>query len=349
MVAPLRIGARLVGPDQPCFVIAEAGINHNGSVDLALKLVDAARGAEADAVKFQLFRVEEQVSAGAMTAEYQQRGTGATNMREMARRYDLPWEAHRIIVEHCRRVGITYMLSCFDPAAVDFALELGCECIKVGSGEITNYPLLAHIARTGVPILLSTGMSTLEEVAGAVDHIRESGGEALALFHCVSSYPTHPGAVNLRAMQTLERAFRVPVGFSDHTVGSEVAVAAVALGACIVEKHFTTDKMLPGPDHAMSLDAREFSDFVAAIRNSEAALGDGRKQPSVDEFATRIAARRSLVSVRAIKAGERLGEDMVTLKRPATGIDPRLWHTVRGRVAAMDIPGDVPITWEMLQ
>jgi N,N'-diacetyllegionaminate synthase len=344
----IKIGERMIGDGESVLIIAEAGVNHNGQLERALELVSVAREAGADAVKFQLYRPEEQVSRGARTAGYQRARTGAENMLEMALSYELPWEAHRAIAARCRETGIAYMSSCFDREAVDFLVQLGGEGIKVGSGEMTNYPLLAHMSQTGLPILLSTGMSTLSDVAGAVEHIHASGPSTLALFQCVSNYPADPATSNLRAMLTMRSAFNVPVGFSDHTPGAAVAVAAVALGACMVEKHFTLDKTLPGPDHAMSLDPSELRDYVKAIRIAESALGDGIKRPVASESETLIAARRSLVSARGIPAGESLDESNVTLKRPATGIDPRLWQTVRGRKAATDIPPDVPITWEML-
>ena len=344
----IDIAGHLIGYDNPCFIIAEAGVNHNGSLERALRLVDAAHAAGADGVKFQLFRGEEQASRGAPTAEYQREHTGSDSMLDMAQSYDLLWDAQRVIAAHCREVDIVYLASCFDQLAVDFLISLGGECIKVGSGEITNYPLLAHMATTGKPILLSTGMSTLQDVAGAVEYIRAHGDSPLVLFQCVSNYPADPGTINLRAMHTLAQAFNVPVGYSDHTLGSAVAVAAVALGACMVEKHFTLDKTLPGPDHAMSLDPAELRDFVAAIRTAQVALGNGVKRPHPGELATRTVARRSLVSTRLIHAGERLDDTNVTLKRPATGIDPRLWDAVYNRTTAVDIPDDVPITWDML-
>ncbi len=348
MVNQVFIGDRRVGPGEPCFIIAEAGVNHDGRIDQALQLVDVARDAGADAVKFQLFRVEEQISGVAPTAAYQKEHTGATTMVEMAKSYDLPWEAHREIAAHCRKRGIAYMASCFDPQAVDFYLQLSEAPIKVGSGEITNLPLLRHMARTGRPILLSTGMSTLAEVAGAVDLVRQSGPSPLILFHCVSNYPTTPETANLRVMPVLAQAFDVPVGFSDHTTGFVVAAAAVALGAALIEKHFTTDRTLPGPDHAMSLGPEELKHFVQGVRDIEAAMGSGVKQLQPGELEVQRVARRSLVSTRLIRAGEQLDEASITLKRPATGIPPHLRETVYGRIAAVDIPADVPIVWEML-
>jgi N-acetylneuraminate synthase/N,N'-diacetyllegionaminate synthase len=227
-------------------------------------------------------------------------------------------------------------------------LEIGGECIKVGSGEITNYPLLEYMTKTGKPILLSTGMSTLQDVAGAVELIWKKGHSPLALFQCTSNYPADPDTINLRAMKTLEQAFQVPVGYSDHTIGIEIPLAAVALGANLLEKHFTLDRKLPGPDHAMSIEPDDLKDLVEKIRSVESALGDGVKKAQQEEISTQRVARRSLVTISAIKAGETLSEFNVTLKRPGTGIDPRLWEYIQGRKAKVEIPADIPITWEMI-
>ncbi len=339
---------RKIGNNHPCFIIAEAGVNHNGSLELALRLVDAAVAAGADGVKFQLYRSEEQVSHSAHTASYQYRQTQTSSMLQMSKDYDLPWEAHRIIAEYCRNLGIAYIASCFDSLAVQLVLDLKGSCIKVGSGEITNYPLLKCIADSGLPVLLSTGMSTLQDVAGAVEHIRQYGDNKIVLFQCVSSYPAEPSSINLRAMSSMASALGTLAAFSDHTEGNIVGVAAAALGACMIEKHFTLDKNLPGPDHAMSLCPVELKHFVDAIRIAESALGDGIKRPHPTEIPIRTTARRSLVSARPIAAGEILDHTNVTLKRPATGIDPRLWDAIKGRTAKQDIAQDIPITWEML-
>jgi len=347
-MATIEIAGRLIGGNNPCFIIAEAGVNHNGSLEMALELADAAACAGADAVKFQLYTAGEQVSKKTRTVSYQQKNTGADTMMEMAKSYDLPWEAHKKIAQHCRDRGIMYMSSCFDRSAVDFLLGIGGECIKVGSGEITNFPLLAHMAATGRPILLSTGMSELSEVAQAVEHIRSSGGSPIALFHCVSSYPAAPSSINLRVMVSLAAAFGVPVGFSDHTVGHEISCAAVALGAALIEKHFTLDKGLPGPDHAMSLDPRELKELVEAIRRVESAIGDGLKTVDASERENRVAARRGLISTCDIAVGERLGETNSAFKRPAIGIDPRFHHVVKGKKANRAIQADEPITWDIL-
>lgn len=344
----ILINDRKVGNNHPCFIIAEAGINHNGSLEMALRLVDAAVAAGADGVKFQLYQVEEQVSHTATAAVYQNKQTPSSSMLEMSKNYDLPWENHRIIAKYCSSSGIAYIASCFDPLAVQFLIDLNGSCIKVGSGEITNYPLLKCIAASGLPVLLSTGMSTLQDVAGAVEHIRQQGDNKIVLFQCVSNYPAEPSSINLRAMSAMASALGTLAAYSDHTEGSTVAVAAVALGACMIEKHFTLDKTLPGPDHAMSLSPPELKQFVENIRSAESCLGDGIKRPHPSEIPIRTAARRSLVSARTILAGEILNDTNVTFKRPATGIDPRLWDAAKGRTAKHNIDGDTPITWEML-
>ncbi|MEN6349800.1 MAG: N-acetylneuraminate synthase family protein [Syntrophomonas sp.] len=344
----IEINGRKIGDNSPCFIIAEAGVNHNGKLELALELVEIAKAAGADAVKFQLFRPEEQVSIAARPAAYQQERSGFDNMLQMGKSYDLPWEEHRTIAAYCRKLGIIYLASCFDRLAVNFLIGLGGEAVKVGSGEITNYPLLAYISSTGLPILLSTGASTLRDVAGAVEHINQNGSSPIILLHCVSNYPADPAALNIRAMQTMARAFGALKGFSDHTSGWIAAPVAVALGACVIEKHFTLDKNLPGPDHAASLDPAGLRDFVAVIRTAEACLGDGVKHLLEEEKPIRTASRRSLVSYSHITAGSRLDEHNTTFKRPATGIDPRLWETVRGRTVKSSVPPDTPIKWEML-
>lgn len=337
-----------IGPEHPCFIIAEAGVNHNGSLDLALQLVDAASSAGADAVKFQLYNIHEQVSLVAPTAEYQQAGTGMQSMLQMAESYELPWSCHEDIVARCRERGIAYMASCFDRNAVDFFIGLGGDCIKVGSGELTNYPLLEYMSSTGKPILLSTGMCSLADVADAVQCIQNAGKSPLVLFQCVSNYPAAPSSINLKVLKVYSEAFDVPVGYSDHTEGNAIAAASVAMGACMIEKHFTLDKSQPGPDHAMSLNPEELTAFVASIRDVQAAIGDGIKRIVPSEEAVRSVARRSLVAARDLVPGETLDDSNVTLKRPACGIDPRAWQYVRGRQVSKIIAQNTPITWESL-
>lgn len=350
MTKETRVNQNLVGIGNPCFVIAEAGVNHNGDLEKAIELASVAHRAGADAVKFQLFNIEEQVSKFAESAPYQRKGAGQKTMTEMAKAYDLPWEDHRVIAQHCKQLGITYMASCFDSKAVDFLIhEIGTESLKVGSGEITNYPLLRHMAQTGKLILLSTGMCTLKDVAGAVDQIQSTGDSSIILLHCVSSYPALEEDVNLRAMTTLQEQFNMPVGYSDHTRGETAAIAAVTLGAVTIEKHFTIDNTLLGPDHAMSLNPRQLEKFVQAIRRTEALLGDGVKKPTKAEKKMQTYARRSIVASTSIKANTLLTPSNITLKRPATGIDPRSWGETIGRKTIVDISKDQPITLDMLQ
>ncbi len=290
-----------------CFIIAEAGVNHNGELEKAIELIDIAYSAGADAVKFQLFNVEEQVSKSAENAPYQRKGSGKQSMSDMAKSYDLPWEKHKILFDHCNNLGIVYMSSCFDSRAVDFLIhDLGGECIKISSGELTNYPLLRYVAQTGKTIILSTGMSTIDDVRDAVNIIKENGESNLVLLHCVSNYPASEVDVNLKAINTLKEEFNTTVGYSDHTKGNNAAIIALALGAKVIEKHFTINKSLPGPDHSMSLNPKELEDFVKTIRSTEIMLGDGVKKPTKSEEKMKIYARRSVVSLKNIIAGEEL-------------------------------------------
>ena len=269
-------------------------------------------------------------------------------MLQLAESYELPWTCHEDPVARCRDRGIAYMASCFDRNAVDFFIGLGGDCIKVGSGELTNYPLLEYMSSTGKTILLSTGMCSLADVADAVQCIRNAGESPLVLFQCVSNYPAAPSSINLKVLKVYSEAFDVLVGYSDHTEGNAIAAASVAMGACMIEKHFTLDKSLPGPDHAMSLNPEELTAFVASIRDVQAAIGDGIKRIVPSEEAVRSVARRSLVAARDLVPGETLDDSNVTLKRPACGIDPRAWQYVRGRQVSKIIAQNTPITWESL-
>ncbi len=341
--------AFLVGDSYPVFIIAEAGVNHNGELDMALRMVDAAAEAGADAVKFQTFETHRVISAVAPKAEYQARTTGsAESQLDMVRRLELSAEAHYELLARCRERGVLFMSTPFDRKSVDLLDELGVPAFKIGSGEITNWPFLEYIARKGKPIILSTGMSYLSEVDEAVRIIRNAGGNQLALLHCVSNYPSDPADVNLRAMQTLAAAFQVPVGYSDHTLGIEVALAAVALSARIIEKHFTLDKNLPGPDHQASLEPHELQLLVNGVRIVEAALGHGRKQPAASEANTAAVARRSLVAAQDIPVGAVLTKDMIAIKRPGSGLPPAMYSYLIGRTARTTIPADALFTWEML-
>lgn len=332
MVTAVRIGPRLVGPGHPCFVIAEAGVNHNGDVDLAIKLINAALEAGADAVKFQTFKAERLVSPTAPKAQYQLKTTDRGESQfEMIRRLELSEEDHEILQEHCRHREIVFLSSPFDELCADYLETLGVEAFKIPSGEITNHPFLAHVARKGRPILLSTGMADMQEVEAAVGVIRKAGEPGLILLQCVSNYPADPMDVNLRAMRTMAEAFDLPVGYSDHVPGNEVAFAAVVLGACVIEKHFTLDRNLPGPDHQASLEPSELAQLIQGIRTIERSLGDGIKRPAESEANTAAVARKSLVARRAIAAGTELTPDDLIAKRPGTGIPPSRLGELIGR------------------
>ena len=345
----IKIAGRRVGADQPCFIIAEAGVNHNGDVELARRLVDVATEAEADAIKFQTFKAEQVISATAPKAEYQLQTTDpAESQLDMARRLELSPEAHRELQAYCQERGVLFMSTPFDEESADLLNELRVPVFKIGSGEITNWPFLEYVARKGKPIILSTGMSYLSEVDEAVRVIRSAGCDQLVLLHCVSNYPADPADANLRAMQTMAAAFQVPAGYSDHTPGIEVALVAVALGACVIEKHFTLDRNLPGPDHWASLEPDELTALVRGIRTVEAALGHGCKRPAASEANTAAVARRSLVAAQDIPADTMLTEEMIAIKRPGTGLPPAMRPYLAGRTVLTPVQAGTLLTLEIL-
>jgi N,N'-diacetyllegionaminate synthase len=324
-------------------VIAEAGVNHNGDIDLAFKLVDAAARAGADLVKFQTFRAQSLVTPDARKAVYQERRTGAEESQlDMLRRLELDDNAHRQLKAHCQACGIGFLSTGFDSESVDFLLELGVNWLKIPSGEITNLPYLRHIGRAGKQVILSTGMADMDETEQAIVALEAAGTSrsAITVLHCTTEYPAPMASVNLRAMLTLRDVLGVRVGYSDHTRGIEVAVAAVALGACVFEKHFTLDRGLPGPDHQASLEPDELAAMVSSIRNIEVALGDGVKQASEVELSNRDVVRKSLVALRPIQCGENFSFENVTAKRPGTGLSPMRWDEIMGRKAPRDFVVD---------
>lgn len=334
----------------PVFVIAEAGVNHNGELGKALALVDAAADAGADAVKFQTFKAEMLVSRFAARAAYQERNLpdGSTQL-EMIRRLELDEAAHRALQARARERGIEFLSTPFDEESLAMLVRLGVPRLKLSSGEVTNKPLLQAAARAGLPLILSTGMSTLEEAGQAVAWVRAAAPACpLTLLHCLTEYPAPPAEVNLRAMRTLRDAFGVPVGYSDHTMGIEVSLAAVALGACLVEKHLTLDRGLPGPDHKASLEPAEFKALVAGVRAVEAALGDGVKRVAPSEAANRAVGRRSVVAARALSAGHVLTAEDIAIKRPGDGIPPAQAEAVLGRALRRPVALDEVLTWEAL-
>jgi N,N'-diacetyllegionaminate synthase len=324
-------------------IIAEAGVNHNGDPTLARKLIDVAADAGADRVKFQTFKAGALVTASADKAAYQERLTGAQeSQRAMLSRLELSPALHRELLVHCRARGIGFFSTGFDLDSVRFLAELGLESFKVPSGEVTNLPYLRLIGSYGKPVILSTGMCTLGDIEAALAALEASGTARakITVLHCTTDYPAPYDEVNLRAMLTIRDAFGVAVGYSDHTLGIEVSLAAVALGASIIEKHFTLDRSLPGPDHKASLEPAELTALVRGIRNIERAMGSPVKRPGVSESANLVAGRKSLVAACAIRAGEPFTEANLTVKRPGSGISPMRWEEVIGRRASRDFSAD---------
>lgn len=324
-------------------IIAEAGVNHNGDLELARRLIDVAADAGADLVKFQSFTASSVVAVHARKADYQALATDAGESQlEMLRRLELTRDMHEALIAHCRARDIGFFSTGFDPENIDLLVDLGLGRFKIPSGEITNLPYLRHVGRYGKPVILSTGMATLDEVGTALDVLERAGAprDRVTVLHCNTEYPTPMADVNLRAMLTMRDAFGVAVGYSDHTRGIEVPIAAVALGATVIEKHFTLDRNLPGPDHKTSLEPGELKAMVAAIRNVELAMGDGVKRPSPSEAKNVSIARRSLVAARTIRAGEAFSESNLAVKRPGTGLSPMRWDEVLGRKAPRDFAPD---------
>ena len=346
-MAEIEIAGRRIGAGHPCFIIAEAGVNHNGSVELALRLVDAAAEAGADAVKFQTWITELLVSPEAELADYQRANTGGDQSQfAMLKALELSQDAFREIQAHCQRRGILFLSTPDEEQSADFLDSLGVPLLKVGSGELDNHRFLRHLAAKGRPIVLSTGMSELGEVEAAVAAL---GDAPFALLHCVSDYPAAAADCNLRVMQTLAARFGCPVGFSDHTMGLHIAVAAVARGACIVEKHLTLDRGMPGPDHRCSLPPAEFRAMVAAIREAESALGDGVKRPTKSEQATREVVRKKLIAARDLSAGEILREADIDLRRSAGGLPAHALDRVIGRRLKLHLAQGAPLEAAMLE
>jgi len=330
----------------PPFIVAEAGVNHDGSLAKALRLVDIAADAGADAVKFQSFRADDIIAPGTAKVAYQERQTGGGSQYDMIRALELDEEAHRAIARRCAERGIEFMSTPFDLWALDLLVGLGMKRIKIASGEVTNKPLIEAAAARGLPIILSTGMATLAEVERAVGWIRGVSSQAdLTVLHCTSNYPAEPEAINLRAMDTLAAALAVPVGYSDHSLGLAISIAAVARGATVIEKHFTEDPADDGPDHAASLAPAELAALVRALRSVGVAMGDGVKQPSPSELEVRDLVRRSAFARRDIAAGEVVDADAVVFIRPAGGIGPEEADAVFGSRAARPISAGEKLAW----
>ena len=323
------------------YIIAEAGVNHNGSLALAKQLVDAAKASGADCVKFQTFNAQNVVSKHAEKAAYQKRETGSDESQyDMIKKLELSFDEFAELHDYCNQSGIEFLSTPFDRESIVFLSSLGMKRWKIPSGEITNLPHLIQIARQGEPVILSTGMSTMEEVGRAVTLLKDNGSGEITLLHCTTEYPAPFADANLRAMQTMRDKFDLPVGYSDHTEGIEASIAAVALGADIIEKHFTLDKSMEGPDHRASLEPQELKTMVQAIRNIELAIGSGTKKVADSERKNMIIARKSIVAKRDIKQGETLSEENLTVKRPGSGISPMMWFDVLGQTAKRDFKED---------
>jgi len=337
------------------FIIAEAGVNHNGDIKIAKKLIDVAVDAHADAIKFQTFKAENVVTSSTPKAKYQIKNMGTDESPfEMLKKLELPVSAYKELFAYCEEKNIIFMSTPFDEESADFLDSMGMGIFKIPSGEITNKPLLQHIAAKGKPILLSTGMSYLGEVEKAViwiNDIRDGLDKKpeLTLLHCVSNYPASEEDSNLLAMKTMEAAFGLPVGYSDHTLGVEISIAAVAMGAKVIEKHFTLDRNMEGPDHKASLEPDELRAMISGIRKVEKALGDGIKKPTKSEAELQKVARRSLVLARDIKAGETISANDITTKRPGTGIEPEFLDFIDGMKAKKDIIADSVLKWDDLK
>jgi len=324
-------------------IIAEAGVNHNGDLRLAKKLIDAAAEAGADLVKFQTFYADRLATSTARKAAYQIQTTdGGESQHEMLRRLELTPEMHKELIECCEKRKIGFFSTAFDSKGVDLLLSLGQDLFKIPSGEITNLPYLRHIGQLGRPVILSTGMATMDEIGSAIQILEKSGAPktTITVLHCTTEYPTPMPEVNLRAMLAIRDKFEVRVGHSDHTLGIEVAIAAVALGATVIEKHFTLDRNLPGPDHKASLEPSELKSMVGAIRNIEVALGDGIKRPTQSESKNIPVVRKSIIASKSIQLGEVFTAKNLTTKRPGTGISPMRFDEVLGKKAMRDFAED---------
>jgi len=328
-------------------IIAEAGVNHNGDMELAKRLIDIAADAGADLVKFQTFTAERLATQSAPKADYQNQTTDRVESQfAMLKQLELSMQMHEVLIAHCQQRNIGFFSTGFDIQSLDYLASLGAERFKIPSGEITNLPYLRHVGGLGKPVILSTGMATLGEIDAALEVLETAGTPRtqISVLHCNTEYPTPMDDVNLRAMCSIRDAFGVAVGYSDHTAGIEVPIAAVALGATVIEKHITLDRNLPGPDHKASLEPDEFAEMVRVIRNIEQAMGDGIKRPSPSEAKNKPIARKSLVAAKPIHVGERFTAENVTVKRPGTGISPMRWDEVIDRVAVRDFVADELIT-----
>jgi len=337
-----------------CFVIAEAGVNHNGDIELAKDLVYAASEAGADAVKFQTFKADTLVTKTAEKAQYQKlNSSNSSTQYEMLQALELTEDHHYILNELASSLNIEFMSTGFDEQTIDFLVSLGVKRLKIPSGEITNIPYLKHIAKKGLPTIMSTGMSTLDEVKVAIEIFREFYGDRvednLVLLHCTSNYPAAFKDVNLRAMSTLANEFNIPVGYSDHTLGVLIPILSIGMGACVIEKHYTLDKTLVGPDHAASMNPNELKQMVQMIRDAESALGNGEKKPADNELIIRSLVRRSVTLKTALKKGTKIAKDDLIILRPGTGISPGDFEKVIGATLKQSLSEGTTLLWDHIQ
>lgn len=340
-----------LGADAPCLIIAEIGVNHNGSVDIAKKMVDAAISARVDVIKFQAFKSSEEISRFAKKADYQKVNSPQCDSQlELCASLEMGRADLLTLFAYCAERDVAYLCAAFEDSSLDFLLNTAkAKTIKIPSSEVTNLPFLRKIGQAGVDVILSTGASTLAEVAVAVEVLRGAGCGELMIFHCVSEYPAPLSQVNLRAMVAMQNAFQCAVGFSDHTVGVDAAIAAAALGAAAIEKHFTLDKTMPGPDHKASIEPAELAALVRSTRAARQCLGSGVKEPAECEKGNRPLIRKGLVVTRNLPAGTRLTADMIAVKRPAAGMAPDLAGQIIGMELRIDALADQPITWDMVR
>jgi len=346
MTRKIKIGDKCIGENESVFVIAEAGVNHNGDIELAKNLVDIAVEAGADAVKFQTFKAENVVTKNAPKAGYQVKNTKSNKSQyDMIKKLELSENEFRELYRYAKNKGIIFLSTPFDFESADFLEELVIPAFKVSSTDLTNLPFLEYIAEKGKAIILSTGMGTLGEIEEAINTIKNAGNEDIILLHCITSYPAKFESLNLRAIQNLKEAFKLPVGFSDHSLGIYAPIAAVTLGAVVIEKHFTLDKNLPGPDHKASLNPEELKEMIKGISLIEKALGDGIKRLTPEEREIKKVARRSIVAKVDIQKGVIITKEMITFKRPGIGLPPRYYNEIIGKRARRDIRADELIYW----
>jgi N-acetylneuraminate synthase len=346
----VSIAGRKVGKGYPCFIIAEAGVNHNGSVEIAKKLVDAASEAGADAIKFQTFKAEELATKEVGKAQYQKGGhEGSENQLEMLKKLELSEDDFEILSGYCMEKGIIFLSTPFDFQSSDFLERVDVPAFKVSSGDLNNYPFLAHMAKKGKPMILSTGMADLDEIREAISSITAQKNDDIIILQCTSAYPAPFHEVNLNVMRTLATKFGLPTGFSDHTIGIEVSIAAVALGACLVEKHFTLDKSMEGPDHKASIEPYELKRLVGSVRNVEAALGSSEKVVMASERGTRQVSRKRIVAGRDLNPGETLTPESLALKRSSKGLDPSFFEKLIGKKLKRALKKDEAIKIEYLE